>query len=64
MSLSYDDILLVLDGDEKALEKLFVTYDNYINTLCYNKTFCKLDYDEKQELLLALLLAVKKFRIN
>lgn len=64
MNLSYNDILLVLDGNEKALEKLFENYDAYINTLCYSKVSCKLDYDEKQELLLTLLLAVRKFRIQ
>lgn len=64
MNLSYNDILLVISDDEDAMEKLIAAYESYINTLCYSNVTGKLDLDEKQELLLALVLAVKKFRIE
>lgn len=64
MNLSYEDILLVISENEKAMEKLIAAYEGYINTLCYSNVTGKLDIDEKQELLLALVLAVKKFRIE
>ncbi|MCM1235764.1 MAG: helix-turn-helix domain-containing protein [Ruminococcus flavefaciens] len=64
MNLSYNDILLVVSNDEDAVKKLIAAYEGYINTLCYSNVTGKLDIDEKQELLLALVLAVRKFRIE
>lgn len=63
-NLSYEEILKLLDGDTDTFIRLITLYDSYINTLCYSQQNHSIDYDEKQELILTLFLAVKKFKIK
>lgn len=63
-NLSYEEILKLLDGDTDTFIRLTELYDSYINTLCYSQQSHSVDLDEKQELLLTLFLAVKKFEIK
>lgn len=63
-NLSYEEILKLLDGDTDTFMRLTELYDSYINTLCYSQQSHSVDLDEKQELLLTLFLAVKKFEIK
>lgn len=63
-NLSYEEILKLLDGDTNTFIRLTELYDSYINTLCYSQQSHSVDLDEKQELLLTLFLAVKKFEIK
>lgn len=62
--LSYKEICKLLTGDKESLKLLFQIYDCYINTLCFSVSSCEVDFDEKQELLLSLYLALKKFKIK
>lgn len=63
-NLSYEEILKLLDGDSDTFIRLVDLYDSYINTLCYSQQSHSIDLDEKQELLLTLFLAIKKFKIK
>lgn len=63
-NLSYEEILKLLNGDTDTFIRLTKLYDSYINTLCYSQQSHSVDLDEKQELLLTLFLAVKKFEIK
>lgn len=63
-NLSYEEILKLLNGDTDTFIRLTELYDSYINTLCYSQQSHSVDLDEKQELLLTLFLAVKKFEIK